>query len=198
MGKEGRSFFERLTGTVNVDDFEEEVEEEIDMMQDEDRLARQRRDTLRIDQPAPQPREAQHMAVQMDEPEEPMEVEMETSSDDWIEEESEEGQLTVDVFNTPNEIVVKAIVAGVKPDDLDISITRDMVTIRGKREAGETVEQEDYFYRELYWGAFSRTILLPQEIEVEAAQATEKHGLLSIKLPKVDKEKQTKLKVKAG
>ena len=110
----------------------------------------------------------------------------------------EEGQLTVDVFNTPNEIVVKAIVAGVKPEDLDISITRDMVTIRGKRSEEKIVDTEDYFYRELYWGAFSRTILLPQEIEVEMAQASEKHGLLSIKLPKIDKEKQTKLKVKAG
>ena len=69
-------------------------------------------------------------------------------------------------------------IAGVNPDDLDISITRDMVTIRGKREEHREVNEEDYFYRELYWGFFSRTILLPQEIEVDAAQASEKHGLL--------------------
>lgn len=187
MAKDGRSFFERLTGTVNVDDFEDEVEQEV-VMQDEDRLAKQKMNTLHMER------------------EEPEEIHEEVAappargeeSHDWIEEENEEGQLTVDVFNTPNEIVIKAIVAGVKPDDLDISITRDMVTIRGKREEQKEVEGEDYFYRELYWGAFSRTILLPQEIEVEDANASEKHGLLVIRLPKIDKEKQTKLKVKSG
>ena len=165
MAKEGRSFFERLTGTVNVDDYEEEElteEKHVDIVH------------------------------------QPEEVEAGQDNQDWLEEEAEEGQLTVDVFNTPDEIIIKAIVAGVKPDDLDISITRDMVTIRGKREEHRQVVEEDYFYRELYWGAFSRTILLPQEIEVDAAHAQEKHGLLTIKLPKIDKERQTKLKVKSG
>jgi len=185
MGKEGRSFFERLTGTVNVDDFEEEVEEEV-VMQDEERLASQKMNKLRMDREIPEEKQIQTAAA------------TEEESHDWLEEENEEGQLTVDVFNTPNEIVIKAIVAGVKPDDLDISITRDMVTIRGKREEQKEVEGEDYFYRELYWGAFSRTILLPQEIEVEDANASEKHGLLIIRLPKIDKERQTKLKVKSG
>jgi len=114
---------------------------------------------------------------------------------DWTEE--EEGQLTVDVYQTPEHIVIRAHVAGVKPEDLDISITRDMVTIKGKREEAREVEEDNYFYKELYWGAFSRTILLPQEIEVEEAEAAEKHGLLTLKLPKIDKDKQTKLKVKS-
>ena len=197
MGKEGRSFFERLTGTVNVDEFEEEAAEELHMA-DEDKLAKQKQGALRIERDEleqderrmiqNEPYEETHMSMEADE----------EGDGDWMEEENEEGQLTVDVFNTPNEIVIKAIVAGVKPDNLDISITRDMVTIRGKREDAKEVESDDYFYRELYWGAFSRTILLPQEIEVEDAQANEKHGLLTIRLPKIDKEKQTKLKVKAG
>lgn len=165
MAKDGRSFFERLTGTVNVDDYEE------------DELV-----------------EEKHVDIAR----EHEEKEEEQDGKDWMEEEIEEGQLTVDVFNTPDEIIIKAIVAGVKPDDLDISITRDMVTIRGKREEHRQVVEEDYFYRELYWGTFSRTILLPQEIEVDAAHAQEKHGLLTIKLPKIDKERQTKLKVKSG
>ena len=90
------------------------------------------------------------------------------------------------------------MIAGVKPEDLDISITRDMVTIKGSREETREVDEGDYFTKELYWGTFSRTILLPQEIEVETAEALEKHGLLIIKLPKVDKGKQTKLKVKSN
>ncbi len=114
----------------------------------------------------------------------------------WFDEESEEGQLTVDVYQTPTEIIIKSMVAGVKPEDLDISITRDVVIIKGKRETERTVQDEDYFAKELYWGSFSRTIILPAEIEVEEAEAAEKHGLLIIRLPKIDKNKQTKLKVR--
>ena len=121
-----------------------------------------------------------------------------SGKENWMEEESDEGQLTVDVYQTANDIVIKTMIAGVKPEDLDISITRDMVTIKGSREETREANDGDYFTRELYWGSFSRTILLPQEIEVEAAEALEKHGLLVIKLPKVDKGKQTKLKVKSN
>jgi len=92
--------------------------------------------------------------------------------------------------------LIKSMVAGVKPEDLDISITRDMVTIKGKRETERFVKDEDYFHRELYWGSFSRTIMLPTEIEVEEAEAIEKHGLLVLRLPKIDKHRQTRLRVK--
>ena len=108
---------------------------------------------------------------------------------------SEEGELTVDVYQTPDDIIIKTIVAGVRPDDLDISITRDMVTIRGSRQESSEVNDGDYFHRELYWGSFSRTVLLPQEVDVDGAEANEKHGLLTLRLPKLDKSRQTKLKV---
>lgn len=111
---------------------------------------------------------------------------------------SEEGELTADVYQTADDIVIKTIVAGVKPEDLDISITRDMVTIRGARQETREVEDNDYFHKELYWGSFSRTILLPQEIDVDAAEAVERHGLLTLKLPKLDKTRQTKLKVRSS
>lgn len=112
------------------------------------------------------------------------------------EDEEKDGQLTVDVYQNSEMIVIKTMVAGVRPEDLDISITRDMVVIKGKREEERGVREDDYFIRELYWGSFSRTIVLPQEIEVEESEAVEKHGLLVIKLPKIDKGRQTKLKVK--
>ncbi len=115
----------------------------------------------------------------------------------WMEEDNEEGQLTVDVYQTPNDIIVKAIVAGVRPDDLDISITQEMVTIKGKREESHRVEKDDYFFQELYWGSFSRSILLPQEVNPDEAEATVKNGVLTIKLPKRDKERVQKLKVKS-
>jgi HSP20 family protein len=150
--KDKRSFFERLTGAVRLDD---EKEEEI-------------------------VEERRH----------------EKKGEDWIAEAEEEGQLAVDVHQTSTEIIIKTMVAGVKPEDLDINITRDMVTIKGKREGERGVTDENYFSKELYWGSFSRSILLPQEVEPEEAEAVEKHGLLIIKLPKINKDRQTKLKVK--
>jgi HSP20 family protein len=111
-------------------------------------------------------------------------------------EDDEEGQLTVDVYQTPTDIIIKTMVAGVKPEDLDVAITRDMVTIKGKRNTENIVRDEDYYHKELYWGSFSRTIMLPAEVEVEECDAVEKHGLLVLTLPKIDKHKQTKLKVK--
>ncbi|MDE2021720.1 MAG: Hsp20/alpha crystallin family protein [Patescibacteria group bacterium] len=109
-----------------------------------------------------------------------------------------EGQLPVDVHQTVSDIVIRAFVAGVRPDELNISISRDMVEIEGSRMEREQIAGPDYFTRELFWGSFSRTILLPQEVDVEASSASAKDGLLTIILPKLDKARQTKLRVKAG
>ena len=112
-------------------------------------------------------------------------------------EEAGEGRLPVDVFQPPSEISIKTIIAGVRPqEDLEISISRDMVVIKGKRTEEKKVTDDDFFHRELYWGAFSRTILLPQEIEPDEAEAVEDHGLLILRLPKIDKARQRKIKVK--
>ncbi len=144
-----KSFFEKLTGIVRVDDDNEDKElDEIDGQSEE---------------------------------------EVET-----------EGQLAIDMYQTPSEIIVKTMVAGVKQEDLDISITRDMVVIRGKREESNDTAGNDYFHKELYWGAFSRTIILPQEVDVDESEAINKNGLLVIKMPKIDKHRQAKLRVKSA
>ncbi len=114
---------------------------------------------------------------------------------DWNIDEPHEGQLTVDVFQTPSHIIIKTLVAGVKREDLDISISRDMVTVKGKREEDRTIQESDYFHKELYWGAFTRTVMLPHEVDIDGAEATENLGMLTIKLPRVDKGKQAKLRV---
>lgn len=152
FNRDKRSFFEKLTGSVRLDD-DENISES--SLEETDKKA------------------------------------------SWLEE-PEDGQLTVDVYETTNDIVIKTMVAGVKPEDLDISITREMVTIRGKREEDRTVSSEDYFHRELYWGTFSRTIVLPKEVDIEEAEAIEKYGLLILKLPKLDKNKEARLKVKGS
>jgi HSP20 family protein len=120
--------------------------------------------------------------------------------DEWAETETndEEGELSVDVYEKPTEIIVQAMIAGVKPEDLTVSVTRDMVTIRGHRENVKEVADDHYFQRELYWGSFARTILLPAEVEPEEAEAVERHGLLSIRIPKINKGKTAKLKIKSA
>lgn len=107
------------------------------------------------------------------------------------------GELAVDVYQTDVAIVVKALIAGVQPNTVDISLTREMLTISGSRQDEREVEEDNYFQRELYWGSFTRTILLPEEVDVDLAEASEKHGILMIRLPKINKKKETKLKVRA-
>lgn len=118
-------------------------------------------------------------------------------NNNWIEEENEEAELSIDVFQTPTDIVIQTMVAGVKPEDLELSIARDVITIRGEREEQRVIDEDNYFTKELYWGKFSRTISLPAEVEPEEVEATERHGLLTIKIKKVDKEKKNTVKVKS-
>ncbi len=131
--------------------------------------------------------------------------EIEDNSSDIFEQEDEswvnnsrDGELTVDVFETQHHIIVKAIVAGVQKDDLEISVSRDMLTIRGSREETNEIEDGNYFHKELFWGSFSRTILLPQEVDIDKSEATEVQGMLTLKLPKVDKTRQAKIKVRTS
>ncbi len=104
--------------------------------------------------------------------------------------------MTIDVYQSSSEIIVESTIAGVKPEDLDISINNESVTIRGKREKETKVSDEDYFYQECYWGRFSRTIILPQEIDAEKSTAILKNGILTIHLPKLNRQKSKKLKVR--
>ncbi|MEK7121975.1 MAG: Hsp20/alpha crystallin family protein [Patescibacteria group bacterium] len=114
---------------------------------------------------------------------------------DWPAE-SNEAELAIDAFQTPSEITIQTMVAGVKPEDLDISITQDMITIKGTRQQEIKVKENDYYYQELYWGSFSKSIMLPEEVDEEAAEATIKNGFLTVRLPKLDKERTHKLKIK--
>ncbi|MFA4937200.1 MAG: Hsp20/alpha crystallin family protein [Patescibacteria group bacterium] len=103
--------------------------------------------------------------------------------EEWLET-GYEGQLSVDVYQTKDAIVIKSTIAGVRPDDLDITINNDLVTIRGERQQEEAVRPDDYFYQECYWGGFSRSIVLPMEVKADEAEATLKNGVLTLVLPK--------------
>ncbi len=106
---------------------------------------------------------------------------------------SDEGQLSVDVFREGDMLVIRSTVAGVRPEDLDISMHGDLLTVRGKRSMNREVEEDKWFYRECYWGAFSRSIVLPFEVATDSSQASLKNGVLEIKIP--IREHGKKLKV---
>lgn len=163
------SFLERLTGSVRTDSYDDILDDDHVFGDEHDR----------------------------DEQIE-YEGESEWHGQESLAEEAQDGELPVDMYQTGDAIVIRALVAGVAPDDLDIAITRDTVTIKGAREEYQEAANEDYFHRELFWGSFSRTLLLPEEILIDEAEAQEKNGLLEIRLPKVDKNRGTKLKVKTN
>lgn len=175
MPQEPRSFFERLTGARVLSTAVDTEEDILPVHQEE-----------------------------VDEVEEVLtEPEPETEQDFSDEEvgdtsgEEQEGQLTVDVFQDDESIILQSTVAGVSPEDLDVSITNDMVTVRGERRRQYNIDVEDFFYQECYWGTFSRSIILPVEIDADRAEAKIKNGILTIRIPKANAAVTRKLKVKA-
>jgi len=113
-------------------------------------------------------------------------------------ENGEEGQLAIDVYQTVQDIIIKSIVGGVKSEELDISINNDMVTIKGVRQNPDKVASEDYYYQECFWGNFSRSVILPTEVDVENIKAAIKNGILTVKLPKLKKTVSRKIKVESA
>lgn len=101
---------------------------------------------------------------------------------DWSQN-MEEGQLSVDVFRDRANLVIRSTVSGAKPEDISIAIHGDLLTIRGKREHEHRVREEDWYYRECYWGSFSRSIVLPYEVNADQADASLKNGILEIRIP---------------
>jgi len=108
---------------------------------------------------------------------------------------SEEGELAIDLYETPESLILQAVIGGMKANDLDIAITNDMITIRGERKREEMEKIDKFYYEECFWGAFSRSIILPQEVNTDKAKATIKNGLLTIILPKLEKTKKKVLEI---
>ena len=96
-----------------------------------------------------------------------------------------EGELVVDVFETNSHFVVLAAIAGVQIKDLDISVEKDMMVIKGERVSPHGASDQKYFYQECYWGPFSRKVVLPENIDTGKAEAEMEKGLLTIKIPKM-------------
>jgi HSP20 family protein len=190
--KKKKTLIERLTGAIHLD-------EEDDFDHDEHPHAQRAQQPQHTGYPAsaypPQQQYGQipevpsrHMHFAHSTP--PMYQEDDTTE--------EIGELSVDVINSSDAIIIKAMIAGVKPSDVDVDITRDSVTLKATRHDEHEIEDENFHQRELYWGTFSRVINLPEEVDVDLAEAKEKHGLLVINLPKLDKNRKTKLQIKSN
>jgi HSP20 family protein len=118
----------------------------------------------------------------------------ENLQDDWMSEETE-GQLSIDVFQDEHSVYVVAPVAGVKPENIDVTITDEVLTIRGDRNPGHEAQPEQHFTQECYWGPFARSYVLPIAVESEQSKATLKDGMLRIEIPKDAKVKTRIIKI---
>ncbi len=106
--------------------------------------------------------------------------------------------MAVDVYQTDSEIVIRSTIAGVKPEDLDISIESDIIFIKGNRQEPPEKSEKTYFRQECYWGPFSRQIILPEETDPSRAEATMKEGILTIRIPKIERKKKIKIEIKSS
>ncbi|MFA6963209.1 MAG: Hsp20/alpha crystallin family protein [Patescibacteria group bacterium] len=122
---------------------------------------------------------------------------VENHNNDWLAEETE-GQLAVDVFHDDHNVYILAPIAGVKASDVDISITDEVITIKGTRQAGHDLPSDKHFTQECYWGPFSRSYVMPIAINSESAKATLKDGLLRIEISKDEKAKTKFIKINDG
>lgn len=126
--------------------------------------------------------------------EEVAEVPAKKEGEDWLND--FEGQLNIDMYQTKDNVIIKSTIAGVRPEDIDITVANDMVTIKGSRRKEENISQDDYFYQECYWGNFSRSVIIPVDIDSEHIEADLKDGILTVIIPKAAKAKTKKVKVK--
>lgn len=109
----------------------------------------------------------------------------------------EVGQLSLDIYHTDKEIVVLAPIAGVTKEEIKISITEDVLVIRGERKARETVAEEDYYTKECFWGDFSRSVVLPLEAETKEISASFENNVLEIRIPKSNGQRTKIIKIKS-
>lgn len=107
------------------------------------------------------------------------------------------GQLAVDVFQTEDDIVVLAPVAGIKVEDVEVLVKEDVLTIRGMRSLDFDVPQKNYYAQECFWGEFTRSIVLPSAVNTAKIEASFQDGILKIQIPKANKVKMQIIKIKS-
>lgn len=187
--KEKKSFFERLTGAKRMDEGDSSESASLPIYEEEETS----QFSMRTES---EPAAAMESQPAWSTPAYQSQMQPQIQPQTMPSENDAEGQLTIDVYQTEMEIVIKSTIAGVKPEDLDVTINNDMVTIKGDRRNEEVVDNGNYYYQECYWGGFSRSVLLPVDVIPEKADASLKNGILTIRLPKADTTKVKKIQVR--
>ncbi|MFA6136355.1 MAG: Hsp20/alpha crystallin family protein [Candidatus Paceibacterota bacterium] len=172
---DNKDFFEKLAG-IKEDDQEIEEEVEKELMKEASVSDDEEEDEEEEEEQKPQI--------------------LDDSDDDALDFDDAEGHLTIDVYQDDKNIYIESAIAGIESDDIDVAITPESVTIKGKREKKEKVKKGDYLYQECFWGRFSRSVILPQEIDPDKSNASLKNGVLKVVLPKVSKTKSKRVKIK--
>jgi len=189
------SFFKKLRNLANLEEEPEEEEPEEESFQkglESEEGARESKKPEQLKKRLAKKIKTIKAEEKFLEPQREIPKEIKSEKKKWPE---PEGQLAVDVYQTDSELVIQSTIAGLKPEDLDITAQGDTVIIRGKRENIEK-EEKNYFYQECYWGSFSREIILPVEADASRAEATMVEGVLTIRIPKIEKDKKKKIVVK--
>ncbi len=105
-------------------------------------------------------------------------------------------ELPINMHQTKGEVVVRAALPGIKPDEVDITITGDILTIKGEHKEEQETREEDYMYREQRYGTFRRSVAIPVQVKHDKAEATFEDGILTLTIPKVEEVKPKQIKVK--
>ena len=109
----------------------------------------------------------------------------------------ETAEPALEVYQTPDEVVVKAALPGLKPEDVSIDISGETLTIQGESKAEQEIKREDYLYQERRYGTFSRKVVLPSGLEPDKAEATMEDGVLTLTIPKAEEVKPKAIQIKA-
>lgn len=175
-------------GVAEDVDSEETEQEEVEELEDDDQyLEEDEGEEGEYEEEVEEPAKPVHKPA-------PVQTTMPKQDEEWMTD--YEGALNIDMYQTKDNVIIKSTIAGVRPDDIDITVANDMVTIQGSRKREEKISDDDYFYQECYWGGFSRSVIVPVDIDSEHIEADLKDGILTVIVPKAAKAKTKKVKVK--
>jgi len=206
--------FEKLTGSIHMDDFDDEIfedekkgkddnlyetldeedskeyyDEEDEFYDDEETSPAQGSLIHRIEKTPPSvPRQKIVTSLSKQQPEKEKH-EINNSLPDH------DAEIPIDIIETTDTIYVRTEITGIDPDNVDIDLTRDTLVLTATKKERRVFGEDEYSHKEIYWGDVGRSIDLPDEVEVEEAEAHAEFGILLITLPKIDKARKTKLRV---
>jgi HSP20 family molecular chaperone IbpA len=196
------SFFDKLKKGMGVEQVEPEETEVTDPREEEAREEETKEEPEKEQEPKEEKKKPRKKEVQAKEkePSEKSAVEKPAApakKESWSAFSKDgEGQLAVDVYQTEDFLVIQSAIAGVKPESLDVVVEGDMVSIKGTREKPEETGERNYFYQECFWGPFSRQIIVSVEIDSSRTEAELKDGILTVKIPKIERDKKRKIAVR--